>query len=72
MMVITHNQERKRYNKMSNHKNKSKNKTPHAPRNHIIIALLKRGNTGGGSHAKTNKAIRKSLKIALKKLDVFD
>ncbi len=35
-----------------------------SPRNHVALALLKR-QSGGGAHRKTQKALRRSAKMAL-------
>lgn len=40
------------------------------PRNHVVVALISRGNTGAGSHGKSKKAMRnkdkRDLKLTLK------
>lgn len=37
-----------------------------APRNHVVLALMKRGSSGAGAHDKTKKSGRQKSKMQLK------
>ncbi len=41
------------------------------PRNHVVLAALKRQGNGAGSHGKSAKAVRRADKIALQKGKVW-